>query len=393
MLQIVLIGIFSFSGAVVVYTYLVYPCIIWLASKWYRPSYCRPLENSELPYLSLLIAAHNEEVVIEKRIKNALAIDYPRERLEVVVASDGSTDATNDIVRRYANGSVRLIEYAERQGKTSVLNHTIPKLAGEVVLLSDANTFYEPLAARRLARWFQEPNVGAVCGRLVLIDSETGTNVDSWYWRYETFLKKCEGRLGGLLGANGAVYAIRRSIYRAIPPNTLVDDFVIPLYAKIANDCRIVYDSDAVAHEETPSNVRAEFRRRARIGAGGYQCLVFLSRILSPRFGWTSFTFFSHKVLRWLCPFFLISLLVSNLSLLHHPFFRWFLTLQIAFYVLALVVAYVPAQYRLVKPLRLTTMFASMNLALLVGFFQLLLQKQSGTWVRTMRVAGSQPET
>jgi cellulose synthase/poly-beta-1,6-N-acetylglucosamine synthase-like glycosyltransferase len=334
-----------------------------------------------------LIAAHNEELVIAERLENALALDYPKERLEVVVASDGSSDGTNDIVRRYHDRGVKLIEYIERQGKTSVLNRTIPLLDGEIVLLSDANTFYEPAAARRLARWFSNSSVGAVCGRLVLFDPQTGTNVDSLYWRYETFLKRCEGRLGGLLGANGAVYAIRKSIYRKIPENTLVDDFVIPLYAKIATNCQIVYDAEAIAHEETPANVRAEFRRRSRIGAGGYQCLVMLRRILHPRYGWTAFTFLSHKVLRWLCPFFLIGLFLSNAFLLHLTFFRLVFAAQITFYLLAAIVACIPPRIKLIKPLRLTTMFAGMNLALLVGFFQLLLQKQSGTWVRTMRVS------
>ncbi|MEX2139932.1 MAG: glycosyltransferase family 2 protein [Pirellulales bacterium] len=391
MSQLLFIGIFAVSGALIAYAYVGYPFLVWLFSRCFGRSPSPSAQASELPSVSLLIAAHNEEFVIGERIENALALDYPPEMLEIVVASDGSSDGTNDIVRRYKHRGVKLVDYVERQGKTSVLNRTIPTLAGEIVLFSDANTFYEPTAARRLARWFSDAKVGAVCGRLVLVDPQTGTNVDSLYWRYETFLKKCEGRLGGLLGANGAVYAIRKSIYRAIPQNTLVDDFVIPLYAKIATNCQIVYDADAIAHEETPKSVRAEFRRRSRIGAGGYQCLVILRRILSPRYGWTAFTFLSHKVLRWLCPFFLISLLLSNLVLLNSPIFRSLLAVQIAFYLLAIVVAYVPPQFTLLKPLRLSTMFVSMNVALLVGFFQLVLQKQSGTWVRTMRVTDLAP--
>jgi cellulose synthase/poly-beta-1,6-N-acetylglucosamine synthase-like glycosyltransferase len=386
MWQLLIIYIFSLSGMLIIYAYALYPGIVWFLSRCYRPWRCVPTEVDALPSISLLIAAHNEEAVIGQRIENALALDYPATKLEVVVASDGSSDATNDIVRRYNDRGVRLVQYTERQGKTCVLNNTIPTLGGEVILLSDANTFYEPSAARRLAHWFSDPTVGAVCGRLILVDPKTGTNVDSLYWRYETFLKRCEGRLGGLLGANGAVYGIRKSIYRSIPHNTLVDDFVIPLYAKIATNCRIVYDPEAIAHEETPKNVRAEFRRRARIGAGGYQCLVILRRILSPRYGWTAFTFFSHKVLRWLCPFFLLTLLLSNLLLIDLPVFRWFLGGQATFYLLSVVVACLPPRITMLRPLRLTTMFASMNLALLVGFFQLLSQKQSGRWARTARV-------
>src|SRR5262249_30950742 len=146
-----------------------------------------------------------------------------------------------------------------------------------------------------------------VCGRLVLTDPATGCNVDSYYWRYETFLKRCEGRLGALLGANGAIYAIRRELYTPIPGNTIVDDFVIPLRAKLRTGCRIVYDGDAVAREETPPNVGAEFHRRSRIGAGGFQSIGLLWRLLNPRSGWVAFTFFSHKILRWVCPFFLVA--------------------------------------------------------------------------------------
>ena len=183
------------------------------------------------------------------------------------------------------------------------------------------------------------------------------------------------------------MYAVRKSMYRAIPSGTLVDDFVIPLYAKIHTDCHIVYDSEAIATEETPPNVRAEFRRRSRIGAGGYQSLVLLRRILLPRYGWTAFAFLSHKLMRWLCPFFMIGLLLSNLFLLGYPAYRWLLGAQLAFYLLALVVALAPPRLKLPKTLRLTTMFTGMNLALLVGFFQWVFQRQRGTWVRTVRLA------
>ena len=153
---------------------------------------CLAETASDLPRVSLLIAAHNEESVIEERIENALALDYPTDRLEIVVASDGSCDRTVELVRAYSSRGVRLIEFAERQGKSNVLNCTIPNLTGDIILLSDANTFYEPVAARRLARWFSDPRVGAVCGRLILVDSATGTNVDSLYWHSKHFLRNAK---------------------------------------------------------------------------------------------------------------------------------------------------------------------------------------------------------
>src|SRR5207244_11740611 len=136
-------------------------------------------------------------------------------------------------------------------------------------LVSDANTFIEPGAPKRLARWFDDASIGAVCGRLVLVDPASGRNVDGLYWRYETFLKLCESRLDALLGANGAIYAIRRGAFIPIPPETAVDDFVIPLLSRLEWDNRLVYDADAVAREETPAEIGDEFKRRARTGPGG----------------------------------------------------------------------------------------------------------------------------
>ncbi|MFT3883499.1 MAG: hypothetical protein QM703_28090 [Gemmatales bacterium] len=192
-----------------------------------------------------------------------------------------------------------------------------------------------------------------------------------------------------LLGSNGAIYALRREWYPAIPDNTIVDDFVIPLRAKSLQQCKIVYDKEAVAHEETPAAIGAEFKRRSRIGAGGFQAIGLLWKLLHPRFGWTAFTFLNHKILRWVCPFLLIAALLTNLALLHLPFFRWMLAAQVAFYLLAVAVRYVPSQSKGMKLLRLTTMFTSMNAALLVGFFRWLLGTQRATWHRTARLAES----
>jgi cellulose synthase/poly-beta-1,6-N-acetylglucosamine synthase-like glycosyltransferase len=372
--------------ALVVYAYPGYPLVIrCLAGLFGRRSVPPELASAELPKVSLLIAAHNEASIIAARIENALAMDYPRERREIVVATDGCTDGTAAVVRRYADRGVRLIEYPVNRGKATVLNASIPQLTGEVVILSDANTFTEPDAARRLARWFSDRRVGVVCGRLILTDPETGSNADSLYWRYETYLKRCEGRLGALLGANGGIYAVRRTCFTPIPADTIVDDFVLPLQAKLRTGCGIVYDPHAVAHEETPPNIKAEFRRRARIGAGGFQSLGRLWVLLNPLNGWVAFTFLSHKILRWGCPFFLLALLVTSLLLWNDPLYRALLLAQVAFYALSAVAPLLPTRIRMLKPLRLTTMFTGMNVALLLGFWRWVSGGQRGTWTRTVR--------
>jgi cellulose synthase/poly-beta-1,6-N-acetylglucosamine synthase-like glycosyltransferase len=361
---------------------------VWCLARWFGRQVQPPtIADEDLPTLSVLIAAYNEEAVIEERVQNALLMDYPKDKLEIVVASDGSSDATPAIVARYADRGVCLLHCPERRGKAATLNSAVSKLTGEIVLLSDANTHTDRDAGRQLVRWFQDSQVGVVCGRLVLTDPETGKNADSLYWQYETFLKRCEGRLGALLGSNGAIYAIRRELFTPIPPDTLVDDLMIPLQAKLQTGCAIIYESAAIAREETAPDVRAEFHRRSRIGAGGFQSIQRLWPLLNPRRGWIAFTFFFHKILRWLCPFFMLGMLATNVILCQEPFYLALLFAQFGFYLLSMLAVFVPAQFRSLKPLRLTTMFTSMNLALLVGFFRWLRGNHRGVWRRTARLA------
>lgn len=375
-------------AALVLYAYAGYPLLIWALSRAPGRRVDPPsADDAELPTVSLLLAAYNEELVIDDRLRNALVMDYPSEKYEVVVGSDGSTDRTAERVRSFADHGVRLLDYAENRGKATVLNSAMAEVRGEVVLLSDANTHIDPAAARHLVRWFVDPGVGAVVGRLVLVDAATGRNADGLYWKYETFLKRCEGRLGALLGANGAIYALRRDLYVPIPPGTIVDDFVIPLLAKLRTGCRIIYDCEAIAVEETAPDLGAEFHRRARIGAGGFQSIGMLWRLLDPRRGWIAFTFLSHKILRWLCPFFLIGALVANVLLWREPMYRLLLAAQAVFYLGSLIVIVIPAGTRVARPLRLAAMFTSMNAALLVGFWRWLFGRQRAAWKRTARVA------
>lgn len=391
-LTILRIGFWTCS-ALVVYAYVGYPILVWSLSRLFGRAVddAKVREQADtgdsrnLPTVALLIAAHNEELVIGRRVQNALAMDYPGDRLQIVIASDGSSDATASIVRQFTDSKVRLLDCPRRRGKAPVLNSAMAELSAEIVLLSDANTEIDPAAARKLVRWFRDPSVGAVCGRLLLVDPRSGRNGDGMYWKYETFLKRCEGRLGGLLGSNGAIYAIRRTLYQPIPSNTIVDDFVIPLLARLRTGCRIVYDYDAVAREETAESVGAEFDRRARIGAGGFRSIGLLWRLLDPRRGWVSFTFLSHKILRWFCPFFMLGALLSSVLLWHDPIHRLLLGGQGLFYSAALATTLAPDRVRLPKPLRLAAMFVSMNGALLFGFVRWAKGNQSGMWRRTSR--------
>jgi cellulose synthase/poly-beta-1,6-N-acetylglucosamine synthase-like glycosyltransferase len=388
-----LVVIFWLSLVLTFYTYAGYPALIWLLARCFGRRVDPPASaDTDLPTVTLLIAAYNEQDVIADRLANALAMDYPHDKLKIVVACDGCSDHTPHIVLQHVDRGVRLLNYHERRGKAAVLNSAIAETTGDILLLSDANTSIDPAAARRLARWFNDPAIGAVCGRLLLIDPHTGHNVDGTYWKYETFLKDCEGCLGALLGANGAIYAIRRSCYVPIPPGTIVDDFCIPLLAKLKHGCQIIYDPQAVAREDAAPNLSAEFHRRSRIGAGGFQCLRLLGGLLNPRQGWVAFTFLSHKILRWLCPFFLLGLLLSNVLLMNQPFYREALLAQVLCLLAAWLASFLPPRFALLKPLRLLAMFTSMNIALLIGFFRWLRGTQTGIWTRTARATSPAPE-
>jgi cellulose synthase/poly-beta-1,6-N-acetylglucosamine synthase-like glycosyltransferase len=380
--------IFFLSAAGVIHAYVFYPALIWLLSRRCNSGSTVELQTTEIfPPVAILVAAHNEEAWIGKRIANALAVDYPRERMRVVIASDGSEDRTNEFVKHLAasDARVHLLAFSQRRGKAATLNDAITQIDAEIVMFSDANTMYEHTVAKRLVARFADPSVGVVCGRLILHDAETGRNIDSLYWRYETFIKKCEAKLGGLLGANGAIYAMRRELYQPIPSNTIIDDFVIPLLAKLRCRCRLVYEERAVAHEETALSIGDEFRRRSRIGAGGYQSLAILWPLLNPIYGWTAFTFWNHKVLRWCVPALLLAALVTNIFLWRTSPYHYSLAFQVGFYCLAIAGLRVGGQSFTARLIRAIGLFCIMNVALAAGFWQWLFVRQRGTWRRTAR--------
>jgi cellulose synthase/poly-beta-1,6-N-acetylglucosamine synthase-like glycosyltransferase len=371
------------------YAYVAYPVLVSAASRAFGrdPVPPRLPPGRPPPRVALLIVAYNEAAVIRDRIEDALALDYPPDRRRVVIVSDGSDDGTDDICRGYA-GRVTLLAFPGRRGKAAALAEAVARLDDDVLVLSDANTLMAPSALASLARWFADPSIGVVCGRLVITDPATGRNADGLYWRYENRLKQCEARLGALLGANGAIYAIRRTAFPPLPPATAVDDFVVPLLARLRTGCGIVYDADAVAREESAPDLRGEFGRRARIGAGGFIALATLWPLLGPRHGWLSLAFWSHKVLRWVGPFLMLGALLSGLALAGHAPYGWVNASQALFYGLCGAGALPFAKGRRWRPLRALCMFAAMNLALMVGFFRFLAGAQTGVWQRTSRGRG-----
>lgn len=387
------------AGIVIpLWAYLGYPLALLALTAWRRlpNDSSLPLPpTGPLPSVSLLIAAHNESGFIRRRIENALATEYPSAALEIMVASDGSTDGTDDIVNEYGDQGVRLVRQEPRAGKASALNLAIPLASGDLVILSDANTFFDPDAIGKLQRSLDDPSVAVAVGRLTLVDSDTGTNADGLYWRLENVLKARAGAVGAVPGANGAIYAFRRPDYSSIPAGTILDDLVNPLQIVGRRGGQIVYVPGARAVEETPGSWRDEFHRRTRIGAGGFQALPLVwSRIWDQR-GWLRFTLVSHKVCRWFSPFALIVALVATggLAAMGSAPARAFLALQLFGYAAGLSALWLPPGGGIVRKMaRLPGMFISLNAAILIGCWRHYRRGSTGTWAPTLRTQpGSSP--
>jgi cellulose synthase/poly-beta-1,6-N-acetylglucosamine synthase-like glycosyltransferase len=370
--------VFLVSAAAIIWSYAIYPLLLALAPARRHEQTSVP---RDWPSVSVVISVYNEEKHIVTRIENLLALDYPGDKLEILIGSDGSTDRTNELVGKIPDARVKLHVFEQRRGKPSVLNRLVPQARGELLVFSDANAMFGSDTLRKLARHFGNPQIGGVCGRLVLHGDDSETD-EGPYWKLETYLKTRESALDSCLGANGAIYAIRKSCWPQIPDNTFVDDFVIGMRVREAGH-RVIYDTQAVATEELPQSVGHEMTRRIRIGAGDFQALFLCWRSLLPWRGFYSLAFWSHKVLRWFAPFLMIAALVSNIALLSYPLFAVVLALQVAFYTLAIFGVFL--RRRKIVLFSAPYYFVTINLALLFGFFRFITGTQQAAWKRTAR--------
>jgi glycosyltransferase involved in cell wall biosynthesis len=370
-------AVFWAAAAVLVYIYLGYPLVLAVLGRaMARPVARAPIE----PRISLLVAAYNEADVIEAKIRNALALDYPADRLEIVVASDGSTDGTAERAAALADGErVRVIAFPRNRGKLAVLNDTVPQLRGDLLVFSDASSMLAPDALRRLAAVFADPRVGGVSGlyRVVRPGQAALGFQEDFYWRYETYLKRAEAAIHSTLGAHGALYAIRRELYPFPDPRAINDDFVIP-FRIVASGYRVVYEPAAVACEE--ASEMDGFGRRVRIMTGNIAQLVEIRRLLRPLRPLPLFFFLSHKGGRLVTPLAMAALLAANVALAGEPFFRATLALQGFFYVLVALGARVRIEPAV---LRLPYYFCLINAAALVGCYHALRGGQGVAWKRS----------
>lgn len=381
--------LFWTSAGCIGFSYLGYPLLIRCASalRWHPASTEQSLNTHgdvDPPSVTVLIAAHNAGPHIQERIRNILESDVPPESLSVVVASDGSTDDTLRVVRDYGDSRVRAIEFASRRGKAQTLADAIAQLDDEIVVFTDATTRFETQSLRRLTGHFKDPEIGIASGRIAIVD-EQGQACESLYWRNEMAMRRCEARLGILLGSSGAIYAIRRRLFVAPSRPIINDDLVFPMLIQLRHRCRFVLDPTAVAYAISHGGLASEFRRRCRIGAGAYQCLPVLSDLFCWKNRRQAFAFTSRKLLRWLCPFFLILLICSSLALLDTTLYACLFWAQAGAYTLASLGIFAPRQGFFSKVAGVASSFLVMNLALLAGFVQWLLDSDNVLWTPTPR--------
>ncbi|MFC1562511.1 glycosyltransferase family 2 protein [candidate division KSB1 bacterium] len=335
------------------------------------------------PSVTILMSVYNEEKIIEKKIKNFLELDYPENKLRLIIGSDGSNDKTVEFINKFENERIKLLSFEERRGKSEILNNLIPHSSGDIILFSDANTIYHPEAIKKMMPHFSDSRVGAVCGNLRLnnLDEE---NVGGWgekiYWNYENKIKELEGKIKTTIGATGGIYAIRKELFHTIPKNKSIPcDFLIPL--RIAGDgYDVVYENEAIAEENTSKNLKGEFIRKVRIGVRCFQMLSYLVPYLNPFKGFVSFGLWSHKIIRWFTPFLMILIFIINLLLIDQTFYKFLFLFQILFYLSAFFGFLLNLFKKKFFIFSAPFYFVTINFALLVGFFKYVFNRQKPIW-------------
>ncbi len=372
--------VFWVALAVLVYTGIVFPLMV-LARGWLIR---RPFKTDDVtPQLSVIVCAYNEQDNIRARLENLLSLDYPKERLEILIASDGSSDGTDAIVAGYEGQGVRLLSLP-RQGKIPAMNTASRKARGEILVFSDANTMFAPDAIRALVRPFADPTVGGVAGDQRYSKEQRGgltSDGERSYWNFDRILKRAQSRAGNVISATGAIYAIRRALFRQIPLG-VTDDFVVSTRV-IALGYRLVFAEDAVAYEPVADGSSAEFRRKVRVITQGMRSIQVMRRLLNPwRFGFYSVDLFSHKVLRRLVVFPLLALLTANLALWNQGwFYQMTLAAQVAFYGCALAgVLLGGTRIGRLKPLSIPLFVCMVNAAALLATVRLITGRRIERW-------------
>jgi cellulose synthase/poly-beta-1,6-N-acetylglucosamine synthase-like glycosyltransferase len=376
-------AVFWFSGFMAAYPYSGYLAVLWVCSQFTGKKQ-RDAGTSKAfePKVTLIVSAYNEEKVIEDKLANSIALDYPKSKLEITVVSDGSTDSTDEIVKRYAANGVILRRFEGRLGKTACLNRAAPAAGGEIIIFSDANSRYDPAAVRRLAAHFDDERIGFVTGSTKYVGNGAIGDSVGFYSRIEKMTKTLETRTGSCVGADGAIFAVRKKLIMPLKDSD-INDLVIPL-GVVRQGYAGVLEPNAFCVEDTAGSAEGEFNRQVRITARTLKAIFSNADLLNPvRFGFFSFKILSHKILRLMAPFFMLAFLITSAALIREGwFYSAIFAAQLLFYSLALVERAMPNGARLFS---LPYTFSSVHAAILMGWIKYLKGETFVTWAPTKR--------
>ena len=380
------VSIFWLSVAVVVYTYVGYPIFIAILAR-IRGRRSRETTAAFLPFVTLIIPAHNEERWIRHKIENTLELDYPRDLLQIVIASDGSSDRTVDIAREFESRNVAVAVFEERHGKQEMLNLLVPKSVGDIVVMTDTNVLLRPDSVRLLVRSFADREVGCVTGRRLCIEQKgvpqgTGENL---YWRYESWIKQNESCLHSCLGAHGQLFAVRRSVFP--PVKKVGEDFYIPMKLVASTGLRVIYEPEAIAYTPAAANLAIEFERKTRAHVSFLLTLSLLPVLMFPFKTPVWWQYVSHHVLRMIVPPALIAMFVSLATLARSGRFYFALFVaQVIFYALAAIGFALARRDIRIKLFYVPFYFTFANAAVALALLRWPRRKYDYAWKRTERI-------
>lgn len=365
--------------------YVGFALLVYVVSRVYRKRH----EVADIqPSVSFIIAAYNEERIIRETLLNDLQIDYPKDKIEFIVVSDGSSDSTPNIVSEFVNQGVTSLHQPQRQGKTAALNRAVATAKNEILVFSDANSMFRKDAISKLVRHFADESIGGVCGRKsVLQHADRNASLgDNLYWHYESALKQAESHLGSIPTADGEIFALRRSLYQPVPTALINDDLVIT-FNILEQGKRVIYDQEAITEEQASITMKDDFNVKSRMVYGGIQVISLYKKLLNPLTSWFGLQFFIHKSLRyfmWAC---LALILLSNIACATiHPFYAVFLGLQLAFYAMALIGYQLDKRGKKSGVFYLPYYYCNVNFAAYKGFLFFLKQRSTvDIWKKAQR--------
>lgn len=371
--------VFWISLLWVFYAYIGYLVVLSILVKIKKEDFS--IDEEFLPPVSLIIAAYNEEDAIGEKIRQSLSLDYPKNKLQIIIASDASTDKTDELVKDFAREGVILVRQTERRGKTSAQNLAVANANGEILVFSDATTIFDKCALRKLIRHFVDYRVGCVGGEERFIESDKEISAEAgFFWKYETLIREKESEFNTMIGVSGCIFAMRKELYEPLEDG-LIEDFTLPLNVA-EKGFNTIYEKDAIAYERAVSDTQTELIRKTRIVSGGINVVWKKRALLNPlKYSKLSFQIFSHKICRWLAPIFMITFFISNLFLMQLGILYLILImLQTIFYLMALVGYFAKSDHKISKVPRLIYHFCIVNSAAILGMAQFLHGEKKTVW-------------